>query len=392
MRNEGHGVGYDAETGGDMRKLRLGLLFGGRSLEHEISILSARSILNALDPDRYEIVLIAVDRSGHWQQLSAEEIPHEAPLSGHPVVLPPHVSGSQQAELLSVAALQSESTSVTLSPEDLSLDLIFPIVHGAGGEDGSLQGLLELSEVAYVGSGVLGSALQMDKDIAKKLLASAGLPVLPWVNLRRHELVGTGLESSCAKIEEALDYPLFIKPANSGSSVGINRALDRQELMAALDEAMQFDDKLLVEQGIEARELEVAVLGNEEPQASVPGEIIPGHAFYDYDAKYLDDSTRLVVPAPLCEEEIRTLQENAVQAFRALEAEGMARVDFLMDQKTGQIYINELNSLPGFTDGSMYPRLWEATGLPYARLLDRLVDLALERRERKARLKRHYKK
>ena len=375
-----------------MKKLRLGLLFGGRSLEHEISILSARSILNALNRDRYQIVLIAVDRSGHWQQLSADEIPDEDSVSGHPVVLPPHVSGSHQAELLSLAALQPESSSSPTSAQDLSLDIIFPIVHGAGGEDGSLQGLLELSEVAYVGSGVLGSALQMDKDIAKKLLAAAGLPVLPWVDLRRHELMEAGLEASCARIEEALDYPLFVKPANSGSSVGINRALNREELIDALNEAMQFDDKLLVEKGIEAREIEVAVLGNEEPQASVPGEIIPGHAFYDYEAKYLDGSTRLVVPASLSEDEVHTLQEKAVQAFRVLEAGGMARVDFLMDKKTGQIYINELNSLPGFTDGSMYPRLWAATGLPYAQLLDRLVDLALERRECKDRLKKHYKK
>ncbi|MEE3328693.1 MAG: D-alanine--D-alanine ligase family protein [Myxococcota bacterium] len=373
-----------------MSKLRLGLVFGGRSLEHEISILSARSILGALDPERYEILLLAVDREGQWQALSGNEIPDTPRLSGHAVFLTGHASRAHHGELIPLAALETDSEPEGLPSEALALDVIFPIVHGAGGEDGSLQGLLELSEVAYVGSGILSSALQMDKDIAKKLLSLANLPVLPWLDFRRHELTGPGLEKVCDKILKELGYPLFIKPANSGSSVGINRALDRQQLIAALNEAVQFDDKVIVEQGIEAREIEVAVLGNEDPQASIPGEIVPSHDFYDYEAKYLDDSTRLLVPAPLAEDEARRLQEMAILAFRALEAEGMARVDFLMERNTGALYINELNSLPGFTDGSMYPRLWEETGLPYTDLLDRLVDLALERRDRKAGLKKQY--
>ena len=373
-----------------MSRLRLGLVFGGRSLEHEISILSARSILGALNRDRYEILLLAVDREGRWQVLNESEIPEGPPFSGQPVILPPHSGQNQQGELIPRMASHSGSDSTQRPTEALALDVIFPIVHGAGGEDGALQGLLELSEIAYVGSGVLSSAMQMDKDIAKKLLALAGLPVLPWLEFRRHELIGPGLDAACQKIQRELEYPLFIKPANSGSSVGINRALDQATLMEALHEAMEFDDKLIVEQGIEAREIEIAVLGNEEPQASVPGEIVPGHDFYDYEAKYLDDSTRLLVPAPVDDEAVRTLQEMSIRAFRALEAEGLARVDFLMDKNTGALYINELNSLPGFTDGSMYPQLWKATGLTYPDLLDRLVDLALERRDRKARLKKHY--
>lgn len=373
-----------------MSKLRLGLVFGGRSLEHEISILSARSILAALNPDRYEILLLAVDREGQWRLLSGTGIPEEAPLNGPGVILPGHASRTHHKELISLGMLESETGSPALSAEALALDVIFPIVHGAGGEDGALQGLLELSEIAYVGSGILSSAVQMDKDVAKKLLSLAGLPVLPWLSFQHHELEGQALEVACDRIQEELGYPLFVKPANSGSSVGINRALDRTQLMDALREALQFDDKLIIEKGIEAREIEVAVLGNEEPEASVPGEIVPGHEFYDYEAKYEDDSTQLLVPAPLTENEAGQIREMAVTAFRAVEAEGMARVDFLMERSTGALYINELNSLPGFTSGSMYPRLWKATGLPYPELLDRLVDLAVERRERKARLKKHY--
>ncbi len=388
---ESEGAGSAIMTpGGNMSRLRLGLVFGGRSLEHEISILSARSILGALNRDRYEILLLAVDREGRWQVLSESEIPEGQPFSGQPVILPAHSGGSQQAALIPWMNSHADPTPTHEPTQPLALDVIFPIVHGAGGEDGALQGLLELSEVAYVGSGVLSSAIQMDKDIAKKLLAQAGLPVLPWLEFRRHELIGPGIDAACQKIQQELEYPLFIKPANSGSSVGINRALDRETLVEALHEAMEFDEKLIVEQGIEAREIEIAVLGNEEPQASVPGEIVPDHDFYDYEAKYLDDSTRLLVPAPMSDDEVQTLQAMSIRAFRALEAEGMARVDFLMDKKTGAFYVNELNSLPGFTDGSMYPQLWKATGLSYADLLDRLVDLALERRDRKARLKKHY--
>ena len=373
-----------------MSRLRLGLIFGGRSLEHEISILSARSILGSLNRDRYEILLIAIDHEGRWQVLSENEIPDNAPFSGQSVVLPAHRGQAQSGSLVPLRSSAPDSIPEGNPAEELGLDVLFPIVHGAGGEDGALQGLLELSEIAYVGSGVLSSAVQMDKDIAKKLLSLAGLPVLPWLSFRRHELLGAGLESVCTQIETDLEYPLFIKPANSGSSVGINRALDRKTLVEALREAMEFDDKLIVEQGIEAREIEIAVMGNDDPQASIPGEIVPTHDFYDYEAKYLDDSTQLLVPAPVEDEEVRTLQAMSIRAFRAVEAEGMARVDFLKDRNTGEVYINELNSLPGFTSGSMYPRLWEATGLGYGDLLDRLVDLALERRDRKARLKRNY--
>jgi D-alanine-D-alanine ligase len=273
----------------------------------------------------------------------------------------------------------------------LELDIIFPIIHGRGGEDGALQGLLELADVAYVGAGVLSSAMQMDKDIAKRLLAAAGLPVLPWVVLRSHTFAGRGMESAVESVTKELGFPVFVKPANSGSSVGIAKASDRDELEVALLDAARYDRKIIVERGLNARELEVAVLGNESPEASVPGEICPSHEFYDYEAKYLDDSTRLVIPAVLSDEETQQLRELAIQAYEALESEGLARVDFLIDRETGKPYINELNSLPGFTDASMYPRLWEASGLSYTALLDRLIELGLERHRQRRSLETHYR-
>ena len=373
-----------------MSKLRLGLLFGGRSVEHEVSIQSARSILDALNRDRYEVHLIAVDHEGRWQELPGPEIPNHVARVGREVILPPHAGHSSARKLLPAGPGDRPVTSPGGTKDDLVLDVVFPIVHGAGGEDGALQGLLELAEIAYVGSGVLGSALQMDKDVAKKLLKGAGLPVLPWVDLCRHDLEGSGLAESVSKIEDEFGYPVFIKPANSGSSVGINRAAQREELMSALQEALRFDDKLIVERGIDAREIEVAVLGNESPEASVAGEIVSDHGFYDYSAKYQDDSTQLVIPAPLSDEQTSSIRDLAIRAFRLLEAEGLARVDFLIDRQDDQPYINELNSLPGFTHGSMYPRLWEASGLAYPDLLDRLVELAMQRRERRSHLERTY--
>ncbi|MAI77614.1 MAG: D-alanine--D-alanine ligase family protein [Myxococcota bacterium] len=370
-----------------MSRIRLGLLFGGRSVEHEVSIQSARSILEALDPERYEIKLIGIDRAGHWRHVQSADIPEKwASLSAH-VLLPPHPSSQESENRLQKVLEGSQRTAEALE-DTLAIDVLFPIVHGAGGEDGSLQGLLELAEVAYVGSGVLGSAIQMDKDIAKKLLSEAGLSVLPWITFRRHQLEGASLEPCVEKIEQALTYPVFIKPANSGSSVGISRASNRAELKDGLQEALKFDDKLLIEQGIEAREVEVAVLGNEDPQASVPGEIIPSQPFYDYDAKYNDQSTRLLIPASLSEQQNADLRELGIKAFQALEAEGLARVDFLIDRESQEIYINELNSLPGFTEGSMYPLLWEKTGVSYPELLDRLIELALSRRKRRSHLQR----
>jgi len=361
-------------------KRRVGLLYGGRSVEHEVSVASAASILEALDADRYDISVIEVDPSGHWHLHEVDDFERLQPGKGREVALTP------------IPDTPTLSPSSEAGAPAIALDVIFPIIHGRSGEDGALQGLLELKEIAFVGSGVLGSAIQMDKDVTKKLLAQAGLPVVPWVCFRHHELAADGLDEARQQIEEKLGYPVFIKPANSGSSVGISKAMDAAELASGLREATRHDDKVLVEAGLDARELEVAVLGNDAPEASVAGEIIPSHDFYDYEAKYLDEATDLVIPAALSEQESQALREMAVAAFQVVEASGFARVDFLMDRHTGRTYINELNSLPGFTNGSMYPRLWEASGLPYPELLDRLIDLALERSQRRSQLERAFRK
>ena len=374
------------ERGEAMAKLRVGLLFGGRSVEHEVSIASATSILRALDPERYDISLIEVDHAGRWRLGGTSVLSREAGGPGREVTLPA-VPGA--TTLLPVADGDEAAAGELL--EGRALDVIFPIIHGRGGEDGALQGLLELAEVAYVGSGVLSSAIQMDKDVAKRLLAGAGLPVLPWIVLRSHDTVSNGMELAVESVAKELGFPVFVKPANSGSSVGIHKVSSGEELAAALRDASRYDSKILVERGLDAREVEVAVLGNASPEASVPGEIRPSHEFYDYESKYHDEATELLIPAPLAEEERQQLRELAIQAFGTLEAEGMARVDFLLDRETGKPYINELNSLPGFTDGSMYPRLWEASGLSYSALLDRLIDLALERHRRRGRLQTSYR-
>ncbi|MDG2333094.1 MAG: D-alanine--D-alanine ligase [Myxococcota bacterium] len=359
-------------------KLRIGLLYGGRSVEHEVSISSARSIFQALDRDRYDISLVEIDYSGHWYLREPDAFSAKESEKGMEVSLAP------------VPGLAALVPTADPSQPAIALDVIFPIIHGRNGEDGTLQGLLELKEIPYVGSGVLSSAAQMDKDIAKKLLAQAALPVVPWLTFRRHELEGDRRQAAESEVGMQLGYPVFVKPANSGSSVGISKVKDRESLAAALDEALRHDDKLIVERGLDAREIEVAVLGDEVPEASVPGEIKPSHEFYDYEAKYLDNSTDLLIPAPLSDERSARLREMATEAFRALDAAGMARVDFLIDRASDEIYINELNSLPGFTDVSMYAQLWQATGLPMNELLDRLVDLALKRNQRRRGFQRRF--
>jgi len=348
-----------------LEKLRVGLLFGGRSVEHEVSIVSARSILSALDRTRYEVSLLGIDPDGRWH-LADAETPLVEVFDAPEIFLPPIPAPG--------------------GSDRLRLDVLFPIVHGRGGEDGSLQGLLDLTEIPYVGSGVLSSAVQMDKDVAKRLLSAAGLPVTPWIAFSAARLAHDGLRAAADRAAEEIGLPAFVKPANSGSSVGISRADSVEDLVGALAEALRYDRKILVEAAVTAREIEVAVLGNEDPRASVPGEIRARQAFYDYDAKYRDDSTELVIPADLDPSQVESLQETAIAAYRALEAEGMARVDFLVEQETGLAVINELNSLPGFTDVSMYPKLWEASGLPYPALLDRLIELALERHAARAKL------
>jgi D-alanine-D-alanine ligase len=365
--------------GGGMAKLRVGLVFGGRSVEHEVSLASAASILRALDPHRYETRLLAIDPEGRWH-LAGPALPPEASLDAEEVTLP---------------AVPAGGALVSRSRGDLGaagrLDCIFPIVHGRGGEDGALQGLLELADVPYVGSGVLGSALQMDKEVAKRLLRAAGLPVVPWVLIQARELVRDA-EASADRAVAELGLPLFVKPANLGSSVGITRVRERAALVPALRDAARYDVKILVERAVDAREIEVALLGNETIEASVPGEIRTSHEFYDYEAKYVSEDTELIVPAPLDERQTERVRRLAIDAFRTLEGEGLGRVDFLLERATGEFFVNEVNALPGFTDGSMYPRLWEATGLPYAALLDRLIELALERHRRKASLETTYRR
>lgn len=365
-----------------MAKLRVGLLFGGRSVEHEVSIASATSILGALDPSRYEIQLIGVDRDGHWW-IGGSEIPPELVMGRGMEVVPPWLPGQRVLETL--------ASSAPTAPR-VELDVIFPIIHGSHGEDGTLQGLLECAGIPYVGSRVLGSALQMDKDVAKRLLTAAGVPVVPGVTLRNHQLSPANRVAAAQPALERLGLPLFVKPANSGSSVGTSKVDHVEELEPALAEAARYDTKVLIEQAIDGREIEVAVIGNDEPRASVPGEIRQRNAFYDYAAKYADDETELLIPAPLeaaTRERIRSL---ALEAYGVLEGEGFARVDFLLDRQDGALYINELNSLPGFTDSSMFPLMWEASGLPYPALLDRLIELAFERDRDRQRLELTYRR
>jgi len=353
-----------------MAKLRIALLFGGRSVEHEVSLVSAASILGALDPSRYDVTLVAVDADGRWH-LGDPTLPPtlatlESAVQGDEVDLP--VAPGQHTLIpVGESARKSGQT----------LDVIFPVIHGRGGEDGSLQGLLELAGIPYVGSGVLGSAIQMDKDIAKRLLRAARLPVTPGVCVRAHRL-SDGAAVVDALIDE-LGPSLFVKPANQGSSVGISKVERREDLLPALLDAARYDTKILVERAIDAREIEVALLGNDPIEASIPGEIRTRHAFYDYDAKYIDDETELLIPAPIDDELAEEIRHLAMEAVVALEGAGLARVDFLLDRNSGEVFINEVNSIPGFTQGSMYPLLWQASGIPYPALLDRLIELALER-------------
>ncbi|MAJ60604.1 MAG: hypothetical protein CBC48_11600 [bacterium TMED88] len=361
-----------------MAKLHVGLLFGGRSVEHRVSIVSATAIFNALDRDKYEVSPILIDPEGRWHLAPSdykgalERVSRE-----DEVILRPDASGGH---------LQSLNPKSRTASENRPLDVIFPIAHGRGGEDGSVQGLLELASVPYVGSGVLSSALQMDKDFAKQVLKLSGLPVLPWVTIRSDELSERGARKWAEDIIEQLALPVFVKPANSGSSIGISKAEDVTSLTKSLEEASRFDDKVIVERAVEAREIEIAILGNASCKASVPGEIIPRHDFYDYQAKYQDESTELVIPAEIPPSVTEKLQELAIRAAKALEARGMTRVDFLIEADNQNVWINELNSLPGFTSGSMYPRLWAATGTSFSALLDRLIELALERHDQRIRL------
>ena len=395
-----------------MEKLRVGILFGGRSGEHEISLLSAASVFEAIDKDKYEVVPIGITKEGRWvtgdgarrsccavpgtQEVLSRLMRHlragdpEATAGaawvlapGESVVVPP-----EPPTTCRLVPFQTDAAMVC-RPSDraINVDVIFPVLHGTFGEDGTIQGLLELADIPYVGAGVLGSAAGMDKDIMKSLFIAAGIPIVKHVTILR-----SAWEKDPKKVqklmESKLTYPVFVKPANLGSSVGITKAHNRKELGPAIEEAAKFDRKIVIEQGVggkkeKAREIECSVLGNDEPAASVPGEIVPGKEFYDYTAKYVDEGSQLIIPAKLTKAKTKKVQELAVAAFKAVDCSGLARVDFLMDPKTRKIFLNEINTMPGFTSISMYPKLWAASGLAYADLIDRLIQLGIERHEDK---------
>ena len=347
------------------KRTRLVVLFGGQSAEHEVSCISALHVLRAADPEQYDVVPIGITREGRWVD-SADAI--AALGAGAPALPSPDDSDGPELDPLPAVA----------GTDDV---VVFPILHGPMGEDGTVQGLLELAGIPYVGAGVLASSLCMDKAAAKDVLAHNGLPQARWLSAREPDVDA----AFSALVEAELGLPAFVKPANLGSSVGVTKAHDRNELVAALSEALCYDEYVLVEEAVKGREIEVAVLGNENPRASVPGEIVPSHEFYDFDDKYIDGASELLVPAPLSEgaaEEVRAL---AVVAYKALRVDGMARVDFFYEESGRGFLVNELNTIPGFTPISMYPKLWEASGLPYAQLVDELVRLAKQRHDRRAR-------
>jgi D-alanine-D-alanine ligase len=358
----------------DKKRLRIGILFGGRSGEHEVSLASAASVIRGLDPDKYETVPIGITKEGHWLiGTSAQKMLPEVLRTGQRVTMSADPTDAALVRLDGSGAGQR-------------IDVVFPVMHGTFGEDGTIQGLLDLAGLPFVGAGVLGSAIAMDKDVAKKLLQAAKIPVVPWVSVRRDEWERNE-NIVTHQIEKEFPYPVFVKPATLGSSVGMTKVHSRQELAPALNLAAEFAMKILVERAVNAREIEVSVLGNHEPQASIPGEIVPHREFYDYAAKYLEEGTQLLIPADLKPPQVKKFQHLAVLAFRALELSGMARVDFFLEKVSGKIFLNEVNTIPGFTSISMYPKLWEASGIPFPQLIDKLIELALEQHAEKARTK-----
>lgn len=388
-----------------MTKLRVCVLFGGRSGEHEVSIVSATSVMQALDQSKYEVVPVGITKSGRWiageksiQLLKSgiEDTPFYAMLPADP----------NEQRLLPATAQALAANELEKIGE--KFDVVFPVLHGTYGEDGTVQGLLELANLPYVGAGVLGSAVCMDKIVQKVLCLQAGVPVVKFLWLRyedwqrnqaepqavaanQQQLCGLTQTAMLAKIEAELGFPVFVKPANMGSSLGISKAHDHAELIHGIEDAAQYDHRILLEAAApNAREIEVSVLGNTQPKASVPGEIVPSNEFYDYDAKYVDGASTLIIPAELSPALVEKIQTMAIRGFLACNCEGMARVDFLLSRETGELYLNELNTIPGFTQISMYPKLWEASGMPYSQLLDELIQLAIERHRRKNNLKTSY--
>lgn len=364
------------------KKIKLAVIFGGRSGEHEVSLASARAVLDVIDPGRYELFQVGITHDGAW--LTGDDV--------HQKFESEQIAGLESAVLFPDPALtglyvlrNQQIVKVT------DLDVVFPVLHGTLGEDGTLQGLLEVADLAYVGAGVTGSSVGMDKGIFKDVMIANGIPVVESILVLRHE-IETSMEAVIRRAESLAPYPLFVKPANLGSSVGISKANNRSDLSEGLLEAASYDRRILVERGVDAREIEVSVLGNEYPEASIPGEILPSREFYSYESKYVDGSSKLLIPAPLPVETSAEIRELAVKAFKAIDCAGMARVDFFIEKTTGKVILNEVNTIPGFTNISMYPKLWEAGGMTYAQLVDRLISLALERKESRDRTRRSFRR
>jgi D-alanine-D-alanine ligase len=360
----------EQSTNGRSDRARVLVLFGGQSGEHDVSLRSAQTVMRALDPEKYEIVTVGITRDGQW--LTGGD-PMAALTAESPLF-----ALSNGAVTMSEAPTENEARNALPAVMSGQVDVVFPVLHGPMGEDGTIQGMLELSGMPYVGSGVLGSAVSMDKAITKTILSQAGIAQVPWLTVLRRDWERDP-DAIAARVASEIGYPCFTKPANMGSSVGIAKAHDADELADSIAIAARYDRRIVVEKGIDGRELEISVLGNDEPIASVAGEIIPSREFYDYEAKYVDDNSELLIPAPIEPEILAEIQRIAVQAFRALDLAGMARVDFFLERGTNRLYLNEVNTIPGFTSISMYPMLWEASGVPLPALVDRLIALALER-------------
>lgn len=370
-----------------MAKMRVGILFGGKSGEHEVSIVSARNVAKALDPKKYDVTLIGIDKNGRWVLSDSTELLE----ASNPRLLSLNKSENAVVYVPYAGTKSLMGIDNKIKTPDFKFDVVLPILHGTFGEDGTVQGLLELANVAYVGSGVLGSAVGMDKDISRRLLREAGIPVVDTRVIRKWEFEKNP-KAIFENLVRGLGLPFFIKPANAGSSVGVHKVKTEPDFFEKIKDSFEFDTKVLAEKSVAARELEVAVLGNHEPKASIVGEIVPTHEFYSYEAKYIDENgAQLHIPAinltPELSDKIRAL---AVKTFQVLELRGMARVDFFLDKNTGELYLNEVNTIPGFTNISMYPKLWEESGLGYSALIDRLIQLALELHKEKNQLKTTY--
>ena len=352
-----------------MSKLNVALIFGGKSGEHEVSLMSASSVYKYIDKDKYNVMTIGITKEGRWLYCEGNE---ENIKNGEWVNL-----AKKNVEINLVPCGNKEVGILFEDGKVEKIDILFPVLHGPYGEDGTIQGLFEISQIPYIGCGVLASSVGMDKLICKKVFTEIGLPQVNYTDTNKWQFINDS-EGELNKIESKLNYPIFVKPANLGSSVGISKATNRKELLEGINEALRYDSRIVLEQGIDAREIEVAVLGNNEVKASIAGEIKPAKDFYDYNDKYLDGASTYDIPAKISEEDMNYIREKAIQAFKGIDGKGLSRVDFFKDKNSGEIFINEINTLPGFTNISMYPKMWEATGLEYTKLIDELIKLAID--------------